>query len=158
MIELVIALVVTGSLLLIGGVSGVASERRHNQSLDSREAELRSVIVTDLKSFPGGAVAERHAAMVVGEVVIANDYLKSFLAGLRNIFGGEIRVYGRLMRRARREAVVRMLGEARQRGYDAVCNVRFELLSLGTAGTTMYAVFALGTAYLRPSAPPAAEA
>ena len=90
-------------------------------------------------------------AIVVGETVIATDYLKSFLARLRNIFGGEIRSYRTLLERARREALLRIVEEARGMGYNAVCNVRFETADVGGNSTmrkvAMVAILASGTAY-----------
>ena len=68
----------------------------------------------------------KKSSVVTGSVVIATDYFKVFAAGLRSIFGGEIKSYQSLMTRARREALVRMLCEAREHGYQSVWNVRFE--------------------------------
>jgi uncharacterized protein YbjQ (UPF0145 family) len=92
-------------------------------------------------------------------VVIATDYMKSFLARVRNIFGGEVRSYTKLMIRARREAVVRLKHQAVELGYNALCNVRLETADIGgTAsgrGVSMAAVLAWGTAY-RTAAEPGA--
>ncbi len=63
----------------------------------------------------------------MGSVVIATDYFKVFAAGLRNLFGGEMKTYRTLMGRARREAIVRMLEQAQELGGDAggtFCGVR----------------------------------
>ena len=90
--------------------------------------------------------------MVRGEAVIATDYLKTFLARIRNILGGEVKSYRSLMLRARREAILRMLEQARQQGYDAVCNVRLNTADIGGMATrrraAMVEIFATGTAYL----------
>jgi uncharacterized protein YbjQ (UPF0145 family) len=89
----------------------------------------------------------------VAEAVIASDYLKTFLAGLRNIFGGEVGSYVTLATRARREALVRMMEQAHAQGYDALCNVRMDPADIGgnTArrGVPMVAILASGTAYSR---------
>ena len=90
----------------------------------------------------------RHATLVLGQAVIASDYLKRFLARLRNIFGGEMRSYETLLTRARREAILRMLDRARTMGYDAVCNVR---INTATIGRGMVEALASGTAYRRPA-------
>lgn len=134
-------------LLLLGWIAGRAAERGHFSSLRLREQGLAHMVVTDVRSFPGGFVPERGATLVMGEVVIATDYLKSFFAKLRNIFGGEVKSYESLLERGRREATLRMMEQAHHMGYDAVCNVR-----LGTCiiGRRMVEVFASGTAYLGP--------
>jgi len=141
------------ALILLGLIAGSVAERSHLRSLERREQELAAILVTDVKSFPGGARPATRAHVVMGQAVIATDYLKSFLAGLRKIVGGEVRSYLSLMTRARREAVVRMLEDARDKGYDAVCNVRINTADIGGAtarkGATMVGVFVTGTAYLR---------
>ena len=89
--------------------------------------------------------------MYVAEVVIATDYLKTFLAGLRKFFGGEIRSYQTLLVRARREATLRILEQARQQGYNAICNLRLENADIGgnnnAKGVAMVAILASATAY-----------
>ena len=46
--------------------------------------------------------------IVLAETVVASDYLKSFLAKLRNIFGGDIRGFELLQERARREVTLQL--------------------------------------------------
>lgn len=145
-----------GLLLLgIGFFAGRWAESRHLASLSAREAELSGVMVTDFKSFPGGADPGAHGAFVVGEAVISSDYFKTFLSSIRKIIGGEMRSYQRLLDRARREATVRMLKDARARGFDAVCNVRYEGYDIaagvkaGNKPVVSVAVQAFGTAYRR---------
>ncbi len=138
-------------LLFLGLTVGTTVDRMHRKNLTKRELELSDMVVTDLKTFPGGADANSHGTLVMGQVVIGSDYLKTFLAQLRNIFGGEVGSFVSLMERARREALLRMLQEAQDRGYDAVCNVRFETsnigASMGRRGMAMVEVFVYGTAY-----------
>lgn len=149
-------------LLFLGWLAGRAAERAHFRSLERRERELGGMLVTDIRSFPGLSAPEKGAALVVGQAVIATDYFKSFLAHLRKLVGGELRSYQSLMTRARREAVLRMLQDARSRGYNAVCNVRLNSADIGgmtgKRGAAMVEVFATGTAYCaatgRPNAQP----
>jgi uncharacterized protein YbjQ (UPF0145 family) len=58
---------------------------------------------------------------------------RDFLAGLKNIVGGELKAYTELMQEAREEAVRRMTEEAKSMGANAVLNVRFVTTSI-TAG------------------------
>jgi len=138
--------------LALGLVFGTAVERRHFRNLDEREALTSAMLVTQLKSFPQAKAGDRPPAMFVSEVVIASDYLKNFLAGLRKFFGGRINSYQSLMVRARREATLRILEEARQQGYNAVCNLRLTAADIGGATQNsrrpaMVAILASGTAY-----------
>lgn len=138
-------------LLILGFLVGGMRERSHLKSLDRREQQLNYILVTDLKSFPGGDNA-REGAMVTGNAVIATDYFKNFLAGFRRIFGGEVGSYLSLMRRARREALIRLKVAAKSGGHNAVCNVRFETADIGGMSSSnkaaaMVEVLAYGTAY-----------
>ncbi len=140
-------------LLGLGWLAGRRNERRHLESLAGREQAMAGMLVTDLKSMPG-ADPSGVAVLVIGEAVIATDYLKVVQARIRNLLGGQMRSYEVLMQRARREAMLRMLEDARRRGYNAVCNVRLETSDIGgsasggRSGSTMVEAMAFGTAYL----------
>jgi len=89
--------------------------------------------------------------LVSGSVVISLDYFKRIIAGLRGIIGGRIKTYEPLLERARREALLRMTEQARDRGFDAVINVRLETSRLANAGkdgrgTAGVEMLAFGTA------------
>ena len=138
-------------LLMLGLFVGGMNERRHFRNLAVREAATAYMLITQTKSFaykdPNGPTPQ----MLVGETVIATDYLKSYFAKWRNLFGGEVRSYSSLLERARREALMRVVEQARQLGYNAVCNVRFETADVGGNSTARraatVAIIATGTAY-----------
>ena len=127
--ELLFQLAVFVTLLVIGLVFGRASERRHFRQLQEREAQLRDVLVFAERTPPPDREF-REAALVVGSVVIAEDYFTRIAAALRGLVGGRVTVYESLMDRGRREAILRMKEEARRRGATLVFNVRFETSSL----------------------------
>jgi uncharacterized protein YbjQ (UPF0145 family) len=131
--ELLVQLGFFALLLLVGLVFGRASERRHFREIERREAELRDVLIFNERRPPPDREF-REAALVVGSVVIAEDYFKRVAAGLRGFFGGRVTVYESLMDRGRREAVLRMKAQARRRGATMVFNVRFETSSLAVDG------------------------
>jgi uncharacterized protein YbjQ (UPF0145 family) len=116
-------------VLLVGALAGWIAERRHLASLAQRE-QLPGPIVTDLGSPPPG-VAVDDARLVSGEVVLGADRGKEFVSTLRNLVGGEVLSLQKLLTRARREARLRMLDEARAAGADYVLNVRFEMCEVG---------------------------
>jgi uncharacterized protein YbjQ (UPF0145 family) len=113
---------------------------------------MSGMLVTNLKNFPGSQPGQSPPCMLIGETVIATDYFKSFLAKLRNIFGGEVKSYQTLLVRARRESLLRILVQAQEQGYNAVCNVRYENADVGgnsrmKKGSAMVCILASGTAY-----------
>ena len=163
--EAIVNLAVVIGLLMLGLIAGGLAERRHLRSLEEREARHRGVLITDLKSFPQLAPGPRPPKLVVAEVVIASDYLKSFLASLRQIFGGEMRSLGTLMTRGRREIVMRLVQQARAEGYNAICNMRMVSVDIGGAttrrGVPMVSLLGSATAYFVPAQrgePPSAGA
>jgi len=81
--------------------------------------------------------------LVRGNTIRARHMGRDIMAGLRNIVGGEIKEYTRMLSQARNHAVERVVKEAEQLGADAVIGVRFttsqtmsgaaEILACGTA-------------------------
>lgn len=125
--ELIIKLVIFLVLLTIGYVAGVITEKKHFRSIQERESALLRLPAVTLKRVEDGAnIAQSRLA--VGSVVVSVDYFKRFLAGLRNLFGGEVRSYSPLLDRARREAILRMKEQAPE--ADMIINVRLETSSI----------------------------
>lgn len=120
-IQIIIPLTFVGICMLIG--KGI--ELHHFKKLEERERQLSGMIVTNLKTIPQ-QYQNAQPILVMGSAVIATDYFKVFAAGLRTLFGGEMKSYVTLMERARREAVIRMLEQAAQQGASAVWNIRYE--------------------------------
>ena len=136
---------------------GHFTERKHLRSLAEREAAVGDFAVTSLKT-PVGCAASQAAppTLVCGEAVVASDHFKSWVFGLKNIVGGESKTFTRLFERARREALLRMIAEAKAGGYNAICNVRFESVDIGGNASrpakknmNMAVCQAFGTAYRR---------
>jgi len=136
-------------LIGLGFFVGGARERSHYKDLEERTAALRDITLTDIKALPPGFRGSG-GQLVMGEAVIASDYLKTFLLGIRNFFGGEATSVARLVERAREEAKLRMLEQARSLGSNLVINVRFETSSVaeltGGQGVPSAEVFCYGTA------------
>ena len=78
-----------------------------------------------------------------GSTVRARNIGRDIFAGLKNLVGGEISEYTKLMADAREQAIQRMVADAESIGADAIINVRFttamvmqgcsEILAYGTA-------------------------
>ncbi len=140
------------ALLVLGFSVGGFRERRHFRNLAIREAAARDVLVTNLKRVANPETV-RQSSLVGGQVVIGTDYFKTIATGIRNLLGGEMKAAQSLMTRARREAVLRMIDEARRLGSTEICNVRFAFCNIsmmsGNKGAMSVEVYAYGTAVLR---------
>ncbi|MEM1059596.1 MAG: heavy metal-binding domain-containing protein [Verrucomicrobiota bacterium] len=130
MIELILGLVTFGFFIGLGFFIGGWNERNHFQQLAAAEEQYKHILVSDQKRLPEAWNAS-HPVMVVGSVVVATDYFKTFAASLRTLFGGRIVSLERLVERGRREAVVRMLEQAHHASANVIWNVRVETSCIG---------------------------
>ena len=121
------------TLLALGYFVGSFTEHRHYSSIKKREKQYLPLPAVTIRHALDDDVEIAGAHLVYGSVAISVDYFKRILAILRNIFGGEIRVYGTLLDRARREALLRMKEMALELGdgADIVLNVRLETSAIG---------------------------
>lgn len=81
--------------------------------------------------------------IVRGNTVRARHLGKDIMAGLRNIVGGEVHEYAKLVAESREQSLDRMVAEAAGLGANAIIATRFttsvlmggaaELLAIGTA-------------------------
>jgi uncharacterized protein YbjQ (UPF0145 family) len=124
-VYVIIMLVIAFGVPLFSILCAIKIERDHIKALDKAEAELSDIIVSDMKTLPANWHAT-NTVFIFESVVIANDYLKSFLWVFRKLVGGESRSLSRLLSRARREATVRVLRKAKARGVNVVWNIRYE--------------------------------
>jgi uncharacterized protein YbjQ (UPF0145 family) len=100
------------------------------------------MIVTTTGEVAGKRIV-RTLGIVRGNTIRARHVGRDIMAGLRNIVGGEVSEYTKLLAEAREQALDRMVEEARSLGANAVVEVRFstsevmsgaaELLAYGTA-------------------------
>jgi uncharacterized protein YbjQ (UPF0145 family) len=82
------------------------------------------MMLTPAASITGQRVT-RSLGMVYGNTIRARHIGKDILAALKNVIGGEIEEYTKLMAESREQALDRMTAQAASRGANAVLNVRF---------------------------------
>lgn len=100
------------------------------------------MILSTMNDVPGREIAET-LGLVRGNTVRARNLGRDLVALMRNMVGGEITEYTKLMAESREQAVDRMIAEAGRMGADAVIAIRFstaevmdsaaEILAYGTA-------------------------
>ena len=150
--ELLFWLLPTLALLGLGVSVGGFRERRHFKQLALREVAAKDIRVNNLKRISEPETVKR-TSLVGGQVVIASDYFKTLATLLRNLVGGEMKAAQSLMVRARREALLRMIDEARRLDAKEIWNVRFAFCNItqlsGNKGAMSVEVYAYGTAVTR---------
>lgn len=102
------------------------------------------MIVSNMEIIPGVKIKE-HLGLVQGSTVRTKHFGRDLMAGIKNIFGGELRGYTELLQEAREEAVDRMKQQAEAVGANAVLNVRFSTSSVTQGAAEL---FAYGTAVI----------
>ncbi|MCL4126491.1 UNVERIFIED_CONTAM: hypothetical protein GTU68_041886 [Idotea baltica] len=100
------------------------------------------MIISTTEGVPGREVTEV-IGIVKGNTVRARNIGRDIFAGLRNIIGGEIDEYTKLLSQSRDQALSRMIEDAKSMNADAILNVRIttsmvmqstsEILAYGTA-------------------------
>lgn len=100
------------------------------------------MIVSNTETVPGRTIS-RFYGVVSGSTVRSKHVGKDLMAGLKNIFGGELKGYTELLKESREDALSRMIEEAKSLGANAVVNVRFSTSSVAQGAAEL---FAYGTA------------
>ena len=104
------------------------------------------MIVVTTPDIPGRRIT-RMLGLVRGNTIRARHVGRDIIAIFRNIAGGEVYEYTKMLAEAREQAIDRMLEDAESLGADAVVGVRFqtsmimagaaEMLCYGTAVNTV---------------------
>ena len=88
--------------------------------------------------FVAGYKVVQTLGLVQGSTVSAKHVGRDIAAGLKSIFGGEIRGYTELMNDARKEAMGRMIEQATKAGANAILGVRFSANSIMQGASELY--------------------
>jgi len=95
------------------------------------------VIITNIENIPNKEIVE-HYGVVSGSTVRAKHVGRDIMAGLKNVFGGELKGYTELLSESRDEAMSRMEAQATSLGANAVVNVRFSTSSVAAGASELY--------------------
>ena len=93
--------------------------------------------ITNIETVPGRRVIA-HYGLVCGSTVRSKNAFKDIGASFKNIFGGELKSYTKLLNETRQEAIDRMIEQATQVGANAVINVRFATSDVAAGAAEIY--------------------
>lgn len=134
-------------LFVVGWFFGARHERQHLAQLAISEKALKHIIVSTERFYQPALADGTQGELVLGSVVIAQDYFKMVIARVLSIFGKNLTTYETLLERARREALVRMRTQAHAKGYSHIYGLRFEVSNINQLGSMVEAI-AYGTAVM----------
>ena len=100
------------------------------------------MIISTTNAIDGKKIV-KHLGLVRGNTIRARHIGYDVMAGLRNVIGGEITDYTKMMAESREQALDRMREEAESKGANAIIGMKFatsmimqsasEILAYGTA-------------------------
>jgi uncharacterized protein YbjQ (UPF0145 family) len=100
------------------------------------------MLITTANDFADRQI-ERTLGEVFGLTVRSRNIGSQFGAGLKSLFGGELRGMTTMLAQGREQAIQRLVDEAARRGGNAVVAMRFDTSELGGTWTE---ICAYGTA------------
>ena len=97
------------------------------------------MLITTQDRFSDREIAET-IGIVRGNAVRSRHLGKDIMAGFRNIVGGEVQEYTKLMAEAREQSFDRMIEDARSKNADGIVCIRFttSAISQGAAELFVY--------------------
>ena len=105
-------------------------------------SETKKIIVVTTPEIPGKNIV-RTLGLVRGNTIRARHVGKDIMAALRNLVGGEVTEYAKLLAESREHALDRMVEQAEELGANAVIGLQFqtsvvmggaaEMMAYGTA-------------------------
>jgi len=82
------------------------------------------MILSSTHEVAGKKITKSHG-LVKGNTIRARNLGRDIVAALKNLVGGEIEEYTKLMGQSREQAIDRMIASAEEKGANAVIGVRF---------------------------------
>ncbi|AUZ04891.1 hypothetical protein ADP71_12530 [Vitreoscilla sp. C1] len=102
------------------------------------------MLLSNLETVPGHEIV-RQLDVVYGSTVRSKHAGRDFLAGLKNIVGGELTAYTELLEESRQEAMDRMVAKAQTLGANAIVGIRFSTSNIAPGASEL---FVYGTAVM----------
>ena len=103
---------------------------------------MKEILVVSAPHLAGYRITQV-LGLVRGNTVRARHVGRDILALFRNIVGGEVHEYRKLMAESREQALDQMIDEARELGADAIISLR---MTTSMIGQGMAELLAFGTA------------
>ena len=107
-------------------------------------SNTKHMIITTTPTLEGHTIRE-YKGVVSGETIIGANFVKDFMASIRDTFGGRSGSYERVLREGQETSLREMEERAEKMGANAIVGVDIDYEALG-ANNTMLMVTCSGTA------------
>jgi len=102
------------------------------------------MIISTTPTIEGHKIIE-YKGIVTGETIIGANFIKDFLAGIRDIVGGRSQSYEKVLREAKDTSIREMMERAQALGANAIVGIDIYYETIGS-GNSMLMVSCSGTA------------
>ncbi len=102
------------------------------------------MILTTTPNIEGYKILE-YKGLVTGETIIGANFIKDFLAGIRDIVGGRSKSYEKVLQEGKETSVREMMQRAEELGANAIVGIDIDYETVGQGGS-MLMVACSGTA------------
>ncbi|ERJ78197.1 MULTISPECIES: heavy metal-binding domain-containing protein [Prevotella] len=102
------------------------------------------MIITTTPTIEGRPIKE-YKGIVTGETIIGANFLKDFLAGIRDFIGGRSGAYEKVLREGKETSILEMMQRAEVLGANAIVGIDLDYETVGQGGS-MLMVTCSGTA------------
>ena len=102
------------------------------------------MIITTTPTIEGRPIKE-YKGIVTGETIIGANFLKDFLAGIRDFIGGRSGAYEKVLREGKETSIQEMKQHAEALGANAIVGIDLDYETVGQGGS-MLMVTCSGTA------------
>ena len=102
------------------------------------------MIITTTPTIEGRPIKE-YKGIVTGETIIGANFIKDFLAGIRDFIGGRSAAYEKVLREGKKTSIQEMMQRAEALGANAIVGIDLDYETVGQGGS-MLMVTCSGTA------------
>ena len=102
------------------------------------------MIITTTPTIEGRSIKE-YKGIVTGETIIGANFIKDFLAGIRDFIGGRSAAYEKVLREGKKTSIQEMMQRAEALGANAIVGIDLDYETVGQGGS-MLMVTCSGTA------------
>ena len=94
------------------------------------------MILTTTNTIEGKPVTN-YLGIVTSEVIIGANFMKDFLGGLRDFFGGRSGTYESVLKEAKENALAELRQNAQSMGADAILGIDLDYETIGSGGSML---------------------
>lgn len=109
------------------------------------KTERNNIMIFSTTPTLEGHPIREYRGVVTGETIIGANFLKDFMAGIRDFFGGRSGSYEKVLREAKDSAMREMAERAENMGCNAIVGIDLDYETVGESGS-MLMVTCSGTA------------